>query len=828
MRIVLKEFQVTAVDELTDKLRRSAREVRQSGEAQAIGLSSPTGSGKTVMVTAAMESLVTGDDANLPVNDAVFLWITDQPQLNEQTRRRIIKHSSLFDDINIVTLGPSFDQESFTPGTVNFLNIQKLGKERDLITKTDDRHFTIWETITNTAAAIPDRFFVIIDEAHRGMSEGPKAIAEANTIIQKFIKDSPGEMPKIPLVLGISATIERYNNLVSGTGRTMRSVDVPVEDVRSSGLLKDVVTLYHPSEDQPTDMTMLRQAAKTWRETSKKWEDYCKDEDEAIVRPILVVQVQDGTAKQPSKTNLAEALTVLQDEIPGLSPESVAHAFQEAAPISIDGRSIRYIAPPDVDGDDDVRIVFFKTSLSTGWDCPRAEVMMSFRTALDATSIAQLVGRMVRTPLGRRVQSNESLNTVGLYLPHYDKKELQKVVTRLTTPDPDSIPPIEFRSGNDSVTLTRASGAEDAFLALESLPTYVVPAKRKSSQLRRLMKLARALENDEIGDSCESSALDLLNDLIHQRFETLKSTGPFVKLVKERKEIEVRAVDWQVGLDSVEDETLIKLKVSSENMDDMFEDAGRRIGDEGLHKEWLKRRRGQGIATTEAKLELIALSVDSNLRRSLEVAARKQVQEWLRDHAKEIAALPEKRQATYEDIRGRAIEPELSRLNLPAEMSVSKSDTYIDGNIYRDSSGKYPATLNGWETMVVKQELANKPDCLWHRNADRKAWSLTVPYEPEGQPKPFYPDFVFLSKQGDDWKCDLLDPHHIDLADAPAKAVGLAKYAAKHHASFNRIELIIIRGKDDIRRIDLTDEAKREKVLKANTKEYLALLFDED
>ena len=92
---------------------------------------------------------------------------------------------------------------------------------------------------------------------------------------------------------------------------------------------------------------------------------------------------------------------------------------------------------------------------------------------------------------------------------------------------------------------------------------------------------------------------------------------------------------------------------------------------------------------------------------------------------------------------------------------------------------------------------------------------------------PFYPDFVFLRQTGETWTVDLLDPHHIDLADAPAKAVGLAKYAAKHGCEFNRIELIIVRGKEDIRRIDLIDEAKREKVLAVKTKEHLALLFEE-
>lgn len=86
---------------------------------------------------------------------------------------------------------------------------------------------------------------------------------------------------------------------------------------------------------------------------------------------------------------------------------------------------------------------------------------------------------------------------------------------------------------------------------------------------------------------------------------------------------------------------------------------------------------------------------------------------------------------------------------------------------------------------------------------------------------------MVLTKQKGGWVVDLLDPHHIDLADAPAKAVGLAKYAEKHGKNFNHIELIIVKGEGDILRIDLIDESNREKVLAVKTKEHLGLLFDE-
>jgi hypothetical protein len=40
------------------------------------------------MATAAIERLIVGDEDAGPLPEATFLWITDQPELNEQTRRR--------------------------------------------------------------------------------------------------------------------------------------------------------------------------------------------------------------------------------------------------------------------------------------------------------------------------------------------------------------------------------------------------------------------------------------------------------------------------------------------------------------------------------------------------------------------------------------------------------------------------------------------------------------------------------------------------------------------------------------------------------------------
>ena len=63
---------------------------------------------------------------------------------------------------------------------------------------------------------------------------------------------------------------------------------------------------------------------------------------------------------------------------------------------------------------------------------------MSFRKAVDQTLIAQLVGRMVRTPLARSVDAAASSSTrVCLYLPYYDEEALDSVIEYLTKPDPE-------------------------------------------------------------------------------------------------------------------------------------------------------------------------------------------------------------------------------------------------------------------------------------------------------------------------------------------------------------------------------------------------------
>jgi len=673
VNILLKDFQETAVADFVRKLRRAARDARD-GELQAVSLASPTGSGKTVMLIEAIERILQGDE-DAPANpDATFLWITDQPELNLQTRDKMRAFSTLLTPARLVVLDNDFDAEQFGTGNVYFLNTQKLGRNSLLVRHGDDRTVTLWETIGNTARERPGGFFVIIDEAHRGMAQSSQARNEANAIIQRFILGSD-EIPPIPVIVGISATPQRFNNLLqaaqgSAKSRTVRTVAIDAADVRASGLIKDAIQFAHPEEKQPGDMTLLRAAVRSWLDYRKHWTDYCAAQGEPFINPLLAVQVADASgANAISQTDLAQVLAGIEAEVGGPLPDiAFAHAFQGGTELTLGGRRVRHLAPSEIHADPDAQIVFFKTSLTTGWDCPRAEVMMSFRTAADATYIAQLVGRMVRTPLVRRIDADEHLNTVALYLPHYDAAGLKQVIEKLTDPDSPLIGPTEVRT-EPVATLGHAPDCDALFVALSALPSYSVPRSTTPNEVRRLMKLSRRLSTDGLYPDAPDKAKSLLIDVIDTAHRRCCDTDAFKAIVNENDVLDLRLVSYLFGEDFAGDGKTHQIPVSPENIDDLFETAGRKVG-EGLHKEWWRKRVDAVEAETgkpearRAKLELVALA-DADLKRDLQAAAKERARNWFTVYQEQIRALPESKRQMYQEIQGLASEPELSSLAYP-------------------------------------------------------------------------------------------------------------------------------------------------------------------
>ena len=181
MRIEPKGFQDRAVHRLTEDVESARREIDR-GRPQAIVLSSPTGSGKTVIMTLLMERLWAGHESIAADPAAIFLWMSDSPELNIQSKEKIEAASDVFPRSRLVIIDTDFDQERLSPGHVYFLNTQKLGISSLLTKDGNKREWTIWRTIENTAKAHPASFVLIVDEAHRGMGLTARAETTARTL----------------------------------------------------------------------------------------------------------------------------------------------------------------------------------------------------------------------------------------------------------------------------------------------------------------------------------------------------------------------------------------------------------------------------------------------------------------------------------------------------------------------------------------------------------------------------------------------------------------------------------------------------------------------
>ena len=489
----LISFQKRALTQLRHHCAAAHNEYRNTHQNQVVSFTAPTGSGKTIMMSALIEDILFGNEQYVEQPDAIFVWLSDSPELNMQSKEKIdTKADKIKMNQCVVVRDDSFDKEMLEEGHIYFLNTQKLSRNSNLTQHSDNRQYTIWETLSNTIHEKADKLYFIIDEAHRGM-RGAEA-GRATTIMQKFILGSEKDgLPPVPVVIGMSATIERFNQLVKNSTATNRPVRVTPEEVRSSGLLKDRVIIYYPKEsNEQKDMAVLQAATDEWLAKCMHWETFCREQHHLMVKPVFVVQVLNGSGGNLTETKLDDCLAKIEERA-GMRFEKgeVVHAFGDTkGAIEINGLEIPYEEPSKIQDNKQIRVVFFKETLSTGWDCPRAETMMSFRRYVDSTAIAQLLGRMVRTPIQQRILVDDMLNDVQLFLPHFDSNSVQKVVDELQSEEGGELPTDVFGDEIERGSYVRLTSKPIRRKEQQNENQYVIPFDSEQSFVRE-----PALEN---------------------------------------------------------------------------------------------------------------------------------------------------------------------------------------------------------------------------------------------------------------------------------------------------------------------------------------------
>ena len=206
MRYELIDYQREAAIDVIARLRMGRDQWASRNMPSSFALSAITGSGKTVIAAAVIEALLRGssDLGAEADSDATFLWITDDPALNRQTRNKMLDASDLLLPNTLIEIDEGFLEEALVPKRCYFLNTQKLSRTSRLVQSgTNQRQLSFWEILANTIRGKKASLCLILDEAHRGMRRS----ADRTTIVQRLIRGESGSNPAVPVVWGISATI---------------------------------------------------------------------------------------------------------------------------------------------------------------------------------------------------------------------------------------------------------------------------------------------------------------------------------------------------------------------------------------------------------------------------------------------------------------------------------------------------------------------------------------------------------------------------------------------------------------------------------------------
>ena len=366
----LADFQLKAVADLKDAMSKPKRDII---------LKSPTGSGKTIMLTHFM------DDYCKSIPNIVFIWFTPgSGDLEEQSKAKMDKYihnaqTKLLADV--MTSG-------FCEGDCCFINWEKLTKSGNNALKEGERK-NFYEHI-ETALENGLQFKIIIDESHHNDT------GKANYIIRKFKADK---------VIRASATPNNYNK------DAVTFIEVDEADVIASGLIKKLLVINenfkrNEQVDNQVDFLMTRALAKQ-RELTAAFR-----QQESNVNPLIIVQLPNS-----AKGELLLDEVEMWFEKHQITYENGLLAVRLS---NKKGECQRKENLDDIENNEAQPIaIIIKQAVATGWDCPRAHILVKLRDNMGETFEIQTIGRIRRMPEAHHY-NNSLLDCCYLYT--FDEK----------------------------------------------------------------------------------------------------------------------------------------------------------------------------------------------------------------------------------------------------------------------------------------------------------------------------------------------------------------------------------------------------------------------
>ena len=356
----LKEFQLNAVNELFKKMDSSKRDII---------LKSPTGSGKTIVLTYFMYHY------QRSFSNVVFIWLTPgKGNLEEQSKAKMDKYIH-----NAKTkLLPDVMTSGFEENDCCFINWEKLTKKGNNALK-DSERANFLDRI-NHALNNNLRFVVIIDESHSNDT------VKSDEIIQYFKTDKIIRCSATPILLKNAEVIE-----------------IPEADVIASGLIKKMLIINEnfQQEVSANDQVgfLLERAYKKQRDLRSAYLKLGKN-----INPLIIVQV-------PNKSEILEDNVERWFESQGITFENKRLAIW----LSDRHENLEDI---EINNAESVAVII-KQAVATGWDCPRAQILVKLRDNMDERFEIQTIGRIRRMPEAKHYGS-DLLDSCYLYT--FDEK----------------------------------------------------------------------------------------------------------------------------------------------------------------------------------------------------------------------------------------------------------------------------------------------------------------------------------------------------------------------------------------------------------------------
>ena len=373
--IVLRNYQRKKIDELRHQTHRLLTEFADIQD-KTIVFQAPTGSGKTIMMAHYIQEYFTLDAADESI---CFLWLSiGKGKVHEQSKKSLDK---FFKGDPSVTLY----EDSYLSGasrleerSVTVVNWEKLNskdgvtnqwKNKAMKKAADFHNFT--EVMRNTREE--SKLILIIDESHIGLT------GNGNEIREIIGADLTIEISATP-TFSVSRMQEEYGE---GAQIMVRPKDVIDEEmIKDEIVINEGLTEFKKDDALQTGEELILETAFVKRETLKN----LFISEGVYINPLVLIQLPTATAgdaKRDVVTNFLKKRGVTEEN----------------------GQLAVWLSEEKVNLEDDiaafdskVNFLMFKVGIATGWDCPRAHILVMFRDLKKESFKIQTIGRILRMP----------------------------------------------------------------------------------------------------------------------------------------------------------------------------------------------------------------------------------------------------------------------------------------------------------------------------------------------------------------------------------------------------------------------------------------------